>query len=86
MRKTKKTVSKEEHDRIVNTLYEELKRKDEWIARIREESAITLRASIRQAEKYTDLIEKNKALVEDNHKKSEIIKELKSQLNKAKLK
>jgi len=71
---------KTEHERIVSTLYDELKRKDEWIARIREESAITIRASIRQAKKYTDLIEKNRQLVEENHQKSKIIKELKSKL------
>jgi len=74
----KKKAEKKDKDRIIKTLYEELKRKDEWIARIREESAITMRASIRQAKKYTDLIEKNKQLVEDNHAKSELIKELKS--------
>ncbi|MBN2367555.1 hypothetical protein JXC34_00940 [Candidatus Woesearchaeota archaeon] len=49
---------KPDKDKVIKTLYEELKRKDEQIEKLKEENKLLMKTAMKRAEKLKELEEK----------------------------
>ena len=61
---SKETISKKEHERIIEILHKEILRKDKIIERLKDEAKILLKTSVKRATEYTELTSKTKEFLE----------------------
>jgi len=66
---TGKTISIQEHERIVSVLYEELKRKDRIIEQLEKENKFIMASAIKEANRNAELAEQIKKIMLKEKKK-----------------